>query len=49
MLCIVCIHIHSCFIYFLYVMYFIQNLNEIESEMVPGNENITHITVLHQA
>ena len=32
----------------LYVMYFIPNLNEIESEMGPGNENITHITVLIQ-
>ena len=26
-------------------MYFILNLNEIESEMVPWNENMIHITV----
>ena len=34
--------IHSWFIYFLYVLYFIPNLNEIESEMVPRNKNMTH-------
>ena len=33
---------------FLYVLYFIPNLNEIESEMVLRNENMTHITVLIQ-
>ena len=36
--------VYSFMVYsFLYVMYFILNLNEIESEMVPGNENMTHI------
>ena len=43
-----------CFVYsfmfylFLYVMYFIPNLNEIESEMGNGNDNMTHTTVLRQ-
>ena len=32
----------------MYVMYFILNLNKIESEMTPGSENMTHITVLLQ-
>ena len=37
------------FYLFLYVLYFIPNLNETESEMVPGSENMAHITVLLHA
>ena len=49
-----CSYIMYCVYSFMFYSFFVcnvfhSNLNEIESEMVAGNENITHITVLHQA